>query len=339
VPVSIDEVPWQVAIAKGNSKICGGTLVTPQLVVTAAHCVANRKGQIRARPSKFSVISGRTKLSSNAGEVTQVSDYTFFVDAQDRQLYNPNNNAWDVLLMQLPEPAIGTAIAIAGPTEAQAWTAGRNAVVSGWGSLDEPSGPYPDELHAVDIVVAPNVWCSRYFSFFHNTSLCGGARLGDRDACNGDSGGPLVVFLAGGDVRLAGITSYGSDHCGDINAPGVYTRVAGDPIRSAVQNAALQITGVDVVGSGGAAPTSMTANQARENAWMYVDHDCSKWRPCQSFKAFPCSESSGGGWSCKVTELGVKGGDEIRCQRFLIVSAKSGSILRKPLGKWRCRWN
>ena len=73
--------------------------------------------------------------------------------------------------------------------------------------------------------------------------------MGEHDTCFGDSGGPLVVSLASGEGRLVGATSYGdAKDCGNVDLPGVYTRLAADPIRSAVQNLVQQLAGVDVVG-------------------------------------------------------------------------------------------
>jgi hypothetical protein len=258
-PVTIDQFPWQVAIA-ASPKInpadafqrqgCGGTLLTPTVVLTAAHCVANAKGRLRAPPSNFSVISGRTTLTSNEGIETVISDYQYFVDGQNRQLYDPRNNAWDVVLMILPEPALGTPIKIAGPDELATWAPGTPALVSGWGSVQGGSGPFPENLLAATIDIFSDRFCDRVVPGVDETSVCAGVRSGARDTCAGDSGGPLVVTTAEGERRLVGATSYGPDPCGQPGQPGVYTRVADEPIRSSVQAAVQQIAGVDVIGSG-----------------------------------------------------------------------------------------
>lgn len=344
-PIPVGEAPWQVAVdiapgwADGNAhrrQICGGSLVAPALVITAAHCVADERGRFRSPAERFSVVSGRTVLSSGSGVETGVSEYYYFVDGSDRPVYNPRSSAWDVVLLELSGPAAGTPIKLAGPSEVDAWEVGRAAQVSGWGSTKGPKGPYPDGLRAASVVVLPDSQCSDYFGRLARTSFCAGTALGTEGTCFGDSGGPIAVPVSGGEMRLVGDTSYGTaGRCGTY-IPSAYGKLAAEPMRSSLQAAALEIAGTDIVGSGGVPPASMTPAQARENAWIYVIDDCRRWRPCRAVTARPCRRA-GGGYRCKVIEYARKRRSRIRCGRRVSVSASSTAVVRRGIGKWRCR--
>src|SRR5688572_7603892 len=60
--------PFQVALADANGQFCGGSLVRPDRVLTAAHCVEGEDAE------KLHVILGRHKLSSSEGEEIQVAE-------------------------------------------------------------------------------------------------------------------------------------------------------------------------------------------------------------------------------------------------------------------------
>jgi Trypsin len=344
-PTSIGQMPWQVAVAHapgvapGNGydrQFCGGSLVSPTLVVTAAHCLLDDSGRFLP-PAAFSAISGRTRLSSTEGRESRLANYYLFTDAQGQPLYDPRNDAWDVVLLELAESARGSPIKIAGPDEAELWSTGRAAYVSGWGATAE-NGTYPDGLLSAEIAILRDGACTSTFGagFDVATSFCAGTALGTRDTCSGDSGGPLVVPLATGGFRLAGDTSFGPEKCGS-DFPSAYGRLAADPIRSALRNAALDVTSQNIVGSGGRAPTVLTPGQAHENAWIYVEDDCIRWRPCRRYLASPCS-ALGDGYRCKVTEFAKnRRFGRFRCKQKVLITAASGSIERRGLGRWKCR--
>lgn len=276
-PTTIEEWPWQTAIVDEGAgsgfdrQFCGGSLVAPNVVLSAAHCFhENFSGGDFEDPDLFSVITGRTTLSSSDGQEIEVSD--IFVAVNDGgtpiyesagasppsgpDLFDPDTLEWDAVFVELASNSASTPIMIAGPTETALWEPGRTAWVTGWGTIFF-GGPSSDTLREVEVHMIGDAFCSSptvYGSdFIPETMVCAGEEAGGRDACQGDSGGPLVVPIAGGGFRLVGDTSWGN-LCALPNFPGVYGRIADDPMRSAIATGIQTEFGVNVLGSGGVPP-------------------------------------------------------------------------------------
>ena len=265
-------------------QFCGATLVAPTIVVTAAHCVYEFTLPVGCAPADgfnfpaedFAVFTGRTTLSSTEGQEIEVAEYYYFESDGTAQaqstgdgdgLFDCDTNQWDVVFLQLEAPSTtGTPIQIAGPDETATWAPGQPALISGWGDLANAAGNFPDQLHAATIDMLDDATCAApgvygpddLLTFYPETQVCAGIfPAGGIDTCQGDSGGPLVVSVfergrdsrAVTDHRLVGDTSFGLG-CALAGFPGVYGRVADDPIRSALQSGIQQVAGVDVVGSG-----------------------------------------------------------------------------------------
>ncbi|MGH2986605.1 MAG: S1 family serine peptidase [Solirubrobacterales bacterium] len=285
---TIEEWPWQAAIAFNpatnpgdgfDRQFCGGSLVAPNVVLTAGHCLydvadGDDTDDDFDDPSEFSVITGRTTLSSSQGQEVDVADIFVAVNASGvptyesatnptpsgPELFDPDTLEWDAVFVELAANSTSTPIMIAGPDETALWEPGRTAWITGWGNraAGGVGSDFPDDLHEAQIHMISDAFCSSpttYGSqFFPETMVCAGEELGGKDTCQGDSGGPLVVPMAGGGFRLAGDTSWGLQ-CALPNFPGVYGRVADDPMRTAIANGIQTAFGVNVLGSGGVPPT------------------------------------------------------------------------------------
>jgi hypothetical protein len=264
-PTTVAEWPWQAAVTLNPSlfsgdgfarQICGGSLVAPTIIITAAHCVYD--GGFLS-PALFASITGRTTLSNaSQGQESAWSAYYVAVDGSGSPLFNPNTLEWDVVVAQLSSPSPSsnsTSIQIAGANEAAFWAPGNeNAWATGWGAISS-GGASSDTLREVNIDRIADATCgaaSSYGSDFHpQTMVCAGEITGGQDSCQGDSGGPLVTPIGGGAFRLIGDASFGFFGCGSPNFPGVYGRVAQDPMCSVLQNGIQTVAGVNVVGAGG----------------------------------------------------------------------------------------
>lgn len=203
---STSEHPWMVAlVTDAGAPYCGGALVAPDRVLTAAHCVA------AAEPASLRVVSGRTDMRTDDGVVSRVREVWVHPG------YRSAPEGDDVAVLTLDRaPGYAT---IPVERDPRSYPAGRIATVYGWGYTAE-GGPSSPVLRRADVPLRSDADCSRSYREFDPASMvCAGAPEGGADACNGDSGGPLVA--AG---RLIGITSFGSG-CARAGLPGVYTRI------------------------------------------------------------------------------------------------------------------
>jgi hypothetical protein len=258
---SIKKWPWQVALLGGRRPgakaaplarfFCGGSLVAPDLVLTAAHCVANvKKNGFR----NIQVVSGRTRLNrQSAGAVSAVKRAIFPLNKKGKRRYRSADGvpSWDLALLQLKTPLPGATIQIAGPDEAQAAKPGRPTFTTGWGVTGPLKRKSSNVLRVARQVMLPNRICRSTTGRFYDgaTMNCLGGPGANSSTCFGDSGGPLVTAV-GGEFRLIGLTSNGDPYCRPY-IPSVDTRIADGPIRGWIRTTAMAVSGVDVIGRGG----------------------------------------------------------------------------------------
>ena len=244
-PMQPGEFDYLVAIASRNvwlndslyqAQFCGGTLVAPTLVVTAAHCFVD-DGSVTP-PADLVVASlPNDRLDDPQAQVVRVAQVLPHPSYNERTY----NNDIAVLVLSTPLTGVET---ITPPTAAEAATLtapGEPMRTAGWGTLEYGSNNFPYLARVGEIGAFPEATCAdgepfNYLgeSFFGlppgelnwTTMLCGQgvSAQGIVDSCQGDSGGPLVGAL-GSTERLVGIVSWGYDGCAS-RYPGSYTRVS-----------------------------------------------------------------------------------------------------------------
>ncbi|HVO54863.1 MAG TPA: serine protease [Solirubrobacterales bacterium] len=266
--------PWQVELIIEKTEgtfLCGGTLIHPYVVLTAAHCLTNEYGELETG-TEVTAWLGRTSLESGG---TPIEAYDLWVP----NAYDPYAHSFDIGFVSLWEPSSLPRLQIAGPTERALWTAGRSATISGWGLTSE-EGSLAPVLQAATVSIIDDATCAGpgingLYGFSATTMVCAGNLAGGTGTCHGDSGGPLQVPIDGGGYRLVGVTDWGVG-CAQPNKPGVFARVADEPLRGFIANALPEIesadeippTGTSVIGSGarppgcGAAEAGVTAAAA-----------------------------------------------------------------------------
>lgn len=213
--------PHMAAVESDGSFICGGSLVSPDQVLTAAHCVADAP-----TASRYTVGLGSNDRTAEP-ERLQVVSVTV------HESYGASSARNDVALLKLAMPSGQPPIALLDPAQRERWRPGTSARVTGWGTKFNPDLlglTATTFLQEVDVPVVDDATCRENNASFDGVSqLCAGLRGGGKDACQGDSGGPMTVPGDRGQDVLVGVVSSGLG-CGAAESYGVYSRVADQPL-------------------------------------------------------------------------------------------------------------
>jgi trypsin len=214
------EYPWMAALVLDErhepnpfaGQICGGALISPDTVLTAAHCVQF------AFPRDLDVVFDTIDLVPGAGTRIQVRQIRVHPHFDFGTILS------DVAVLQLAQNSTATPIDVIQPGEEALWAPGTPATFTGWGSTGTVG---TSRLREATQPIVSDPDCRAVYGglFIGRTMVCAGDGTGEVSPCFGDSGGPMTVPDGPAPV-VVGIVSWGFN-CGDPNYPAVFTEVAG----------------------------------------------------------------------------------------------------------------
>jgi len=212
---------WQANLITRRSKIsfCGGTLISENYVLTAAHCVEQTgEGALLVRLGDYQL----------SAEEEYQEDY-MVAEINIHPRYMTSTNHYDFALLRLQNNvSLNACVGFACLPDEAIGNKAVECVISGWGTLSS-GGSSPDTLQEASVTTLSQDDCEDKYGdsgSITGSMLCAQGQKPRGpiiDACQGDSGGPLVCEISGSWV-VHGVTSWGSG-CAERRYPGVWARV------------------------------------------------------------------------------------------------------------------
>ncbi|XP_068441625.1 transmembrane protease serine 2-like [Clinocottus analis] len=215
-PASPGAWPWQVSLQVAGSHRCGGAVISPYWIVTAAHCVARASS-----PEDWAVYAGVVDplgtLFNPARSVSRVLAHEGF---------NWLTRSNDIALMRLSKPLGIAASSDIRPVCLPNVGVNVTAPQKGWITRFSPTDSGSLHLTEAQVSLMNAAYCNSSTAHDGRISqdmLCAKETEAVANKCHTDSGGPLVS-LKDGVWWLIGDSVWG-EHCTERNKPGVYGNV------------------------------------------------------------------------------------------------------------------
>ncbi|MCF1647994.1 trypsin-like serine protease [Streptomyces indiaensis] len=202
---------------------CGGAVVAPTKILTAAHCVKGYNWKANG-----AVVTGTSQLPSDNGTDLHGGTATAVWRQWNHPSYSATTIDNDIAVLTLDTAVKATPIRMTTSGDTTSYKAGTSAKLYGWGRTSSTSDDISETLKTATLPMQSDTTCSGAYGsdFVKGHMVCAGkpatgSDAGTVSACNGDSGGPLVV-----NNRIVGVVSWGVTDCVAKGAYSVFSKVS-----------------------------------------------------------------------------------------------------------------
>ena len=214
-PTAQGNLGFVVFVANPSYGECSGTLVSSNVVLTAAHCVVDENDGYNYPASDYNVYYGNVdRTQAQTASVSQI-------DVASGYIWDSSADYDDAALLVLSSSVSQPTVSLA----VNGFAPPLGTLIAGWGlTIGSDSASAPTVLQWASTTTQLASYCAYHFAYFSSSlQLCALNILSYTSVCNGDSGGPLMYYYNNQWVEL-GITDFGIADC-NVLYPQYFTNV------------------------------------------------------------------------------------------------------------------